>query len=158
MSDDVDSTPEGSDGEYSLDSDDQLQPGDTLDDRGVEDILDEGYSPPEKPSKAMRYGVTAEDQREGESLDEHLAEEEPDPAAQINLHDDPPAPDPDGVPDDIDEYDNEVGDERSGRLLAPDEGVDAHLSSQETAEDVGFDGAAASAEEAAVHVVPDERA
>ena len=29
-------------------SGDQLQPEDTLDDRGVEDVLDEGYSPPER--------------------------------------------------------------------------------------------------------------
>ncbi|NED70235.1 hypothetical protein G3I15_55875, partial [Streptomyces sp. SID10244] len=43
---DIGSTPEGSDGEYSLDDDDQLQPEDTLDDRGVDDVLDEGYSPP----------------------------------------------------------------------------------------------------------------
>ena len=36
-------------GEYSVDEDDQLQPEDTLVDRGVADVLDEGYSPPERP-------------------------------------------------------------------------------------------------------------
>jgi hypothetical protein len=40
---------EGSAGEYSVDEDDQLQPEDTLIDRGVDDVLDEGYSPPERP-------------------------------------------------------------------------------------------------------------
>jgi hypothetical protein len=29
-------------------SEDQLQPQDTLDDRGVDDVLDEGISPPEQ--------------------------------------------------------------------------------------------------------------
>ena len=42
-------------GEYSVDDEDQLQPSDTLNDRGVADLLDEGYSPrrtgrPEKAS------------------------------------------------------------------------------------------------------------
>ena len=50
---------------------DRLQPRDNLDDRGVDDFLDEGYSPPEKPSHVTRYG---EDE---ETLDERLAEEEP---------------------------------------------------------------------------------
>ena len=36
-------------GEYSLDDDNQLQPADTLVDRGVDDVLDEGFSPPEQP-------------------------------------------------------------------------------------------------------------
>ncbi|KQS00229.1 DUF5709 domain-containing protein [Williamsia sp. MIQD14] len=162
MSDDVESISEGSDNEYSYDSDDQLQPEDTLVDRGVDDILDEGISPPEKPSKAMRYGVTAEDQREGESLEEHLAEEVPDPAAEVTFHEDS-APKP-AVPadedlsdavDEIDEFDNEVGDDRAGRLVSPDEGVNPHTTHQEVASDAGIDGAGASAEEAAVHTVPE---
>ncbi len=36
-------------GEYSVDDEDQLQPEDTLLDRGEDDVLDEGYSPPERP-------------------------------------------------------------------------------------------------------------
>ena len=32
---------------------DLLEPEDTLVDRGVEDVLDEGYSPPEKPSTVL---------------------------------------------------------------------------------------------------------
>ena len=40
---------ESSADEYSVDEDDQLQPQDTLVDRGVDDVLDEGYSPPERP-------------------------------------------------------------------------------------------------------------
>jgi len=40
-------------------SDDQLQPDDTLDERGVDDVLDEGMSPPERPSREMARGITA---------------------------------------------------------------------------------------------------
>ena len=36
-------------GEYSREDDNQLQPEDTLIDRGVDDVLDEGYSPHERP-------------------------------------------------------------------------------------------------------------
>jgi hypothetical protein len=46
--------------------------------------------------------------------------------------------------------------QRSGRLVAPDEGAHNDAEDELVAEDVGFDGAAASAEEAAVHVVDDE--
>ena len=47
----------------------------------------------------------------------------------------------------------EVGDERSGRLLAEDEGYGPDLEKDEVAEDVAIDGGAASAEEAAMHIV-----
>ncbi len=51
----------------------------------------------------------------------------------------------------------EVGTRRSGRLVAPDEGAHSDVDESDlVAEDVGFDGAAASAEEAAIHVVDDE--
>src|ERR1700712_5019412 len=67
-------------GEYATEADDQLQPGDSLDERGVDDILDEGYSPPEKWSVLEKFGNTAAEEAEGESLAQRLAEEEPDPA------------------------------------------------------------------------------
>ena len=51
---------------------DQLQPGYSLNDRGVEDALDEGYSPPEEPSVLLREG-------EHDTLDARLAEEIPSP-------------------------------------------------------------------------------
>ena len=43
-------------GEYSAEDDNQLQPEDTLIDRGVDDVLDEGYSPPERPYGRGAYG------------------------------------------------------------------------------------------------------
>lgn len=122
---------------------DQLQPEDTLDDRGVDDVLDEGFSPPEKWSVAEKFGNTAAEEREGETLDQRLAQERPDVD---------PADDQDE--DIID--DGEVGNKRAGRLVDPDRGIGEDVDSDLIGTDVGIDGAAASAEEAAVHVVDDE--
>jgi hypothetical protein len=126
---------------------DQLQPYMNLEDRGVADALDEGYSPPERPSALVREGPH-------ETLDQRLSEEipEPDPYAE----------------DDVDEEDNltvradeenlddgEVGDFRAGRLVDPNEGIGLDDDKDLIGEDVGIDGGAASAEEAAVHIVPE---
>ncbi|WP_310963450.1 DUF5709 domain-containing protein [Nocardioides terrisoli] len=116
-------------------SSDQLQPEDTLDDRGVEDVLDEGYSPPDREPR-ISDGP--------ETLDERLADEEPEVWDQQ----------PDEGAEDLD--DNEVGDRRAGRLMAPDEGRHEDIDSEMYAEDEGIDGAGASAEEAAVHVIDEE--
>jgi Family of unknown function (DUF5709) len=126
-------TPEETAGQYSVDDDDQLSQEDTLIDRGVDDLLDEGYSPPDKWREP----------RDNETLDELLSEEEPDPAMQFDDDDD--ESDSEFIEDD------EVGDLRAGRLVAPGEGVDED--SDLLANDVGIDGSAASAEEAAVHVI-----
>ena len=121
---------------------DQLQPDDTLVDRGVDDVLDEGYSPPEKWSAGEGFGTTPDEALEGETLDQRVAQEVPDvdPYADV----------------DPEVYDDEVGDERSGRLVAPDEGLGEDTEKALVGDDVGIDGAAASAEEAAVHVVEDD--
>jgi hypothetical protein len=106
-----------------------LEPQDTLVDRGVEDVLDEGYSPPERPSSFFDGH---------EALDGRLSREIPEQAED----------DSDGLGDASDTdgelYDDEVGDVRAGRLVGDDT----------FARDVGIDGAAASAEEAAVHAIP----
>ncbi|MER5668726.1 DUF5709 domain-containing protein [Streptomyces mirabilis] len=126
-----------------------LDVSDTLDDRGVDEALDEGYSPPEKPWGVEHTGVTAAERQRGESLDERLAEEVPDIAGQ----------DGDGIGDlwdgDGELIDDEVGDLRAGRLIAPDEGAHEDTEKDLIAYDVGVDGAGASAEEAAMHVIPD---
>ncbi|WP_433165554.1 DUF5709 domain-containing protein [Kribbella sp. CA-247076] len=129
-------------GSYSVDDEDQLQPEDTLNDRGVDDLLDEGYSPPEKWSAGEGFGTTADEALQGESLDQRIAQEEPDVDPYAEDGEDVGGP--------------EVGVARSGRLVAPDEGAHGDDEDELVAEDVGFDGAAASAEEAAVHVVDDE--
>lgn len=131
---------------YSVDDEDQPQSGgdDMADDRGLDDPLDEGYSPPEKWSAGQRFGNTPREELIGESLDQRLAQEEPEPDAGT-----PP-------PDEAAEG-REVGDARSGRLVAPDRGVGEDEEKDEVGEDVGIDGAAASAEEAAVHEIgPDD--
>ncbi len=132
----------------------QLESEDTLDYRGPEDPLDEGYSPAEKPWVGNDWGTTAREELEGEGLDRRLAREVPDVAVDE---------DDDGLGDDEDTdgelRDDEVGEARSGRLvdesfIADDE--DGTVNGQLFAADVGVDGAGASAEEAAVHIVPDE--
>jgi hypothetical protein len=123
-------------------SEDQLQGDDTLDDRGVDDILDEGMSPPERPSRDLARGITARDDAEGETLDERLAQEEPDVFDEVDRDDET---------DPSDGY--EVGDERTGRLA---EDLDQDVTQDNLADDVGIDGGAASAEEAAVHTIPDD--
>ncbi|MGJ9413603.1 DUF5709 domain-containing protein [Aeromicrobium sp. CF4.19] len=122
---------------------DQLQPDDTLVDRGVEDVLDEGYSPPENWGPGEGFGSTASEVAQGENLDQRLAQEVPEP-------------DPYGDEDAQAPVGNEVGDERSGRLVAPDEGLAEDTEKSLVGDDVGIDGAAASAEEAAVRVRDDE--
>lgn len=120
---------------------DQRQPEDTLDDRGVDDVLDEGYSPPEKWSAAQRFGNTHQEEAAGETLDQRLAQEEPEYGAESDRE----------VLDD-----GEVGDERAGRLVDPDEGIGEDIDAEMVGTDVGIDGAGASAEEAAVHVVDED--
>ncbi|QKW26391.1 hypothetical protein HUT11_09965 [Streptomyces seoulensis] len=127
-----------------------LDSEDTLEYDGVDDPLDRGWSPPERPWAVEHTGVTAAEGRRGETLDQRLAEELPEPAA----------PDGDGIGDydggDGELLDDEVGGARSGRLVAPDEGAHEDEESALVATDVGIDGAAASAEEAAVHVVDED--
>ena len=62
--------------------------------------------------------------------------------------------DPDGI-DAEDDWlgDSEVGDARAGRLVAPDEGAHGDDDAEAWGRDVGVDGGAASAEEAAMHVI-----
>ena len=122
---------------------DQRQPEDTLVDRGVDDVLDEGYSPPENWGPGEGFGSTASETEQGESLDQRVSQEEPD--ADPYADEDAQAP-----------VDDEVGDARSGRLVDPDEGLGEDTEKDLVGDDVGIDGAAASAEEAAVHVVPDD--
>jgi hypothetical protein len=126
-------------------SEDQLQPDDTLDDRGVEDVLDEGYSPPDREPDHLRHPHEVD---EPESLDERLAEEEPETWVEADAEADADILDGD--------VGGEVGRERTGRLTAPDEGAGEDVDSEMFATDEGIDGAGASAEEAAMHTIEDE--
>ena len=139
---------------------------DTLSGAPGDDPLDRGVVPPERWSAGIRFGTTETEQESGESLDQLLAEEEPDDVL-------------DETEDEEDEYDDEkyediaddedAGDEdveglllddgpdpRAGRLVAEDEG--AHEDDEEdlVATDVGIDGGGATAEEAAIHIVEED--
>jgi len=139
--------PDGDDREIREDAG-PLEPEDTHVDRGIEEVLDEGYSPPERPFAVESLGTTGDEQRAGETLDQRLARERPDGPwlAGDGLGD---AEDTDG-----ELVDPEAGGPRSGRLVAPDEGAHPRTDGV-TGQDVGIDGGAASAEEAAVHLVED---
>jgi|HubBroStandDraft_6_1064221.scaffolds.fasta_scaffold1293030_1 hypothetical protein len=132
--------------------------GDTLDGAPGDDPLDRGVIPPERWSSAMRFGSTASEQESGESLDQLLDEEEPDITAEIDderLED--IAGDEDAAEEDIDGLLLDDGpDPRAGRLVADDEGAHSDEEPDLLAHDVGIDGGAATAEEAAVHVVYDD--
>jgi Family of unknown function (DUF5709) len=132
---------------------------DTLIGAPGDDPLDRGVVPPERWSAGVRYGDTAAEQSEGESLNQLLAEEEPDDTLDLDDED-----------DDLDfEGDEDAGDEdvdglllddgpdpRAGRLVAEDEGAHPDEEEDLVARDVGIDGGAATAEEAAMHVVEED--
>ncbi len=115
---------------------DQIDPSESLTGDNTEDPLDAGYSPPERASHSWR-GDTADEAREGESLDQHLAEEEPE------------------VWDD-DSTDDTEPERRAGRLVDTDYGGLEDTEKDEVAFDVGRAGSASSAEEAAMHVIADD--
>jgi hypothetical protein len=123
--------------------DEQLDSAETLTDPRV-DILDEGWSPNEQPRGVDAWGITPEEERTGQPLAGRLRRESPDETTDD---------DGDGLGDargtDGELYDDEVGGARSGRLVLAEGDEDGF------AEDIGIDGAGASAEEAAVHLVED---
>lgn len=120
----------------------QLQPDDTLVDRGVADVLDEGYIAPDGWSVAEGFGNTPQEMRQGETLEMRVKQEVPE------------ATGPDETPWNPDGEAREVGKTRAGRLVdsrGGEPGVDTV--GESVAFSVGIDGGAASAEEAAVHVI-----
>ncbi|TXS38417.1 DUF5709 domain-containing protein [Streptomyces sp. OR43] len=127
--------------------DDELDLENTLGERDLDDQMEEGYSPPERPLAVDKYGTTGAEERRGESLDQRLGQEVDDV--------EPPAGDGIG---DLAEGEGEPleraeGEARAGRLTASDAADEANGRHIDVlAEDRGIDGGAASAEEAAVHV------
>lgn len=120
----------------------QLSQGDTLIDRGVADPLDEGVVPPDKWSVAQGYGNTPEEIRRGETLDMRIAQEQPEE-------------DPNRLRGawNPNKESRQVGTKRAGRLVATDEGFREDTDAESVARDVGISGGAASAEEAAMHII-----
>ena len=134
---------------------------DTLSGAPGDDPLDRGVVPPERWSAGIRYGGTAAEQSQGESLDQLLAEEEPDDTLDLDDEDDE---EPEDLYGDEDAGDEDVDglllddgpDPRAGRLVAEDEGAHPDEEEDLVASDVGIDGGAATAEEAAMHVVEED--
>jgi hypothetical protein len=130
--------------ENDLEDDGTLDASDTLDGDPGDDPLDTGILPADRWSAGEGFGTTLAEERAGESLDQLLAEEDPDPdpyAEAAEPEDDPL------TGDDLEP--------RAGRLVAEDEGSHPDTEADLVARDVGIDGGAASAEEAAVHVQDD---
>jgi hypothetical protein len=139
----------GTDGTDPEEASGVLEPEDTLDGgNGVRDVLDTGWSPAERPWAVDDWGTTEAEEAAGESLDGRLARELPDRGDDEG----------DGLGDSSDTdgelLDDEVGDVRAGRLVDAGGGL-GDTDDELWARDEGIDGAAASAEEAAVHIVRD---
>jgi hypothetical protein len=148
-----------------IDDEGVLDASDTLNGDPGDDPLDAGYLPTDRWSAGMRYGSTEAEERAGESLDQLLAEEEPDSTLdQVTELGGEAAGSPAAARQDEDAGDEDVDglllddgpDPRAGRLVAQDEGTHSGREPDLIAHDVGIDGGAAGAEEAAVHVVDDD--
>jgi len=130
----------------------RLEPDDVLEDVSEDDVLARGYSPQDRPWAVDDWGTTDLEEEEGESLDGRLAREVPD-ATDTDEGDD--IGDLAGGEGEL--RDDEVGDTRAGRLAESDAGSESAPDTEPDLEafDEGVDGGAASAEESAVHVVPE---
>jgi hypothetical protein len=93
------------------------------------DPLDAGYVPPDRPYALDEDGVTGRGMREGDSFEQRLAREQPE--------------------------EQPVDADRAGRLSGAEQGAALETTDDIAAVDVGIDGGAASAEEAAVHEITD---
>src|SRR5580692_7259349 len=145
-----------------IDDEGVLDPSDTLDGEPDGDPLDAGYLPTDRWSAGMRFGSTEAEERAGESLDQLLAEEEPDIALDPAEEREDEAAGEGGEDEDAGDEDvdglllDDGPDPRAGRLYAEDEGAHPDEEEDLVARDVGISGGAATAEEAAMHVVEED--
>ena len=101
------------------------------------ELLDREHSPIDHPVAVTDFGTTANEQRDGESLDGRLAREVPDPALDVEV---PYVSEAEGI-----------GDAPAGRIVELDEGAREDTVKENVAIDVGRDEGQRSAEEAAMH-------
>ena len=139
------------------DHDGVLEMREQQDDRVWNAEWDRGPTTEEKPSYLFRHGLTAQEELDGETIDDRLRQEEPDVAtgsggAAGAGTEDLPADEP----EDGELLDDQVGYARAGRLVEPDMGTGTDTEKDAVAYDAGLDGGQSSAEEAAVHIVPDK--
>jgi hypothetical protein len=131
-----------------------LDTSDTLAGPPGDDPLDRGVATPAHWSAAMRSDVPADEQAD-ESIEELLAEEEPDVYAEGYGEDDFADLDENEPEDDVRRAFGAVGpDLRAGRLVAGDD--ESAGDGEAIGFDAGVDSGGATAEEAAVHVLDDE--
>lgn len=135
-----------------------LDASETLDGDPGDDPLDQDVVAPERWSAVIRLELAETEQQSDATLDELLAEEEPDLSFDANDQADENA-----TEDDVRRYLTALGpDPRAGRLAAEDEEAydcaEAGLIATDdlVARDEGIDGGAATAEEAAMHVIDDD--
>lgn len=138
--------------DYTVDS-----ASDTLSGDPGEEPVDRGVAPPSHWTAGMRYALAGEE--DSESMDELLSEQEPDVLDELNED----SWDENATGQEVRRLERDEGSEpRAGRLVAPAEDTDdigdtlVDSEDTEVARDAGIDGGAASAEEAAVHVIDDE--
>lgn len=115
---------------------DQPTKEDELLERGVDDLQDEGWSPPDRPHRHLR--TTEREEIAGDAIDDREIQQEPE------------------VWDD--DWAVAAGQEadRVGRLAAASREADGEAGASLEATDEGVAGGGASAEEAAVHLEQDE--
>jgi hypothetical protein len=139
-----------------------LDTSDTLGGPPGNDPLDRGVATPEHWSAAIRSGGTADEQAAGESLDELLGEEEPDVDAEGSYGgNDFSGLDENALRDDVQRSLRQAGpDPRAGRLVSENQDDEVIYTDDGEAigADAGIDSGAATAEEAAVHVLDEENA
>ena len=113
-----------------------MDPAENLTGDGTPQSLDEPeqtrWDPPDFEPAPVRHGMTLAEQQEGESLDQRLAQEEPDIGSE------------DAEPVDAN---------RAGRLVEPDEGAHQDREADAVAWDAGAAGGGPTAEELAIHEV-----
>ena len=114
---------------------------DVVDDNGftpeqdaVGDGTDGTPTPPDQPIAVTDFGTTPREAHDGESLDGRLARELPEPTL------DAPYPTDEGL---------------AGRLVEPDQGGVEDTEKDAIAYDIGADSGGYSAEEAAMHIIPE---
>lgn len=123
-----------------------LSPEESLDDEVTGDTED-GYFPPDRPLGSTAWGITWNEMRSREDLSHRLAREQPEPVQDET----------DGLGDASDTdgelIDDQVGDAQAGQLVEWEAEIDSR--SDYWARDAGLDLGAVSAEESAIHIVPD---
>ena len=128
-----------------FDSSEQISKEDGLIDRGVDDLLDEGYVAPDGWSPAQGFGNTAEEMQRGETIEQRITQEQPEESPRIPGRWNPT------------DEEREVGSVRAGRLIHDPTETFGNSGRHSTGTDVGIAGGAASAEEAAVYIIDESK-